>query len=408
MNRVKMEDWICKTERLDKLSRKNLDALQLQRLNVLLNRLHHRGGIYQNLPQNLSSLSQLADLPFTTAQMLKDHPGQFLLCSQSEVSRVISETTSGTTGGAKRVFYSEKDLDNTIGFFASGIGEMVTKGERCLIAFPFSGTDGLGDLIARAVERLEGIPIRAGFGRSYRELCQILKEEQPETYIGFPVPLLSLMRFYGKEFPIKRALLSGDACPSGVMDALGGLDHLYPHYGSRETVLGGAVTCEAFHGMHLRENHIIAEIIDDNGRVLPDGCWGELVITTIAMEAMPLLRYRTGDLTRILPEPCPCGGITRRLDQVIRKEQGPISIEALDSTLFTIPEIIDYRAEFGDHLYLDFLTKGSFEGKAAMEKVRELYPNLEISITNRQVVPGDRPVYLGKRQVILLKERLIK
>ena len=93
---------------------------------------------------------------------------------------------------------------------------------------------------------------------------------------------------------------------------------LYPHYGSRECGLGGAVTCEAFEGMHLRENHMIPEIIDEKGNVLPEGEYGELVLTTIGADAMPLIRYRTGDYTRILP-PCPCGGVTKRLDIVSRR-----------------------------------------------------------------------------------------
>ena len=158
--------------------------------------------------------------------------------------------------------------------------------------------------------------------------------------------LLSLLRMYGENFPVKRALVSGDACPAGVMEelekALG--SRLYPHYGSRECSLGGAVTCPAFEGMHLRENHIIPEIIDESGNVLPDGEYGELVLTTIGADAMPLIRYRTGDFTRILP-PCKCGGVTKRLDTVSRRE-GELSMEELDSRLFRIPELVDYRLKY--------------------------------------------------------------
>lgn len=181
-----------------------------------------------------------------------------------------------TTGPAKRVFYTEADTEHTIGFFAAGISEMLAPGQKCFIAFPFTGPFGLGDLIAAAVERLDGIPIKAGFGQTWQEMLALLEETQPETYIGFPVTLLSLSRLYGKHFPVKRALVSGDACPKGVMAELErDLDSkLYPHYGSRECGLGGAVTCSAHEGMHLRENHIIAEIIDENGNVLPDGEYG--------------------------------------------------------------------------------------------------------------------------------------
>ena len=161
---------------------------------------------------------------------------------------------------------------------------------------------------------------------------------------------------YNGPVPIERALVSGDACPKGVVEALEAAlgSKLYPHYGSRECGLGGAVTCPAFEGMHLRENHIIPEIIGENGQVLPEGEYGELVITTVGLEAMPLIRYRTGDYTRILP-PCPCGGVTRRIDTVSRRE-GEISMEALDSALFPLESLIDYRASFDGRLHIDART----------------------------------------------------
>ena len=258
MNRVKMEDWICRKENLAELTREKLEQIQLKNLNGMLKKLKARGGIYKDLPENLNSLEELKSLPFTEPEMLKNHPESFLVCSQSQVSRVITQHSSGTTGGAKRVFYSDEDLENTVDFFASGISEMLNRGEKCLIAFPFSGPSGLGNLIAKAVEQLGAIPIKKGFGLDYGEFLKVLESEKPETYIGFPVPLLSLLRLYEGEFPIKRALISGDACPKSVWDGLSQKIKLYPHYGSRETVLGGAVTCEAFEGMHLRENHIIA------------------------------------------------------------------------------------------------------------------------------------------------------
>lgn len=133
--------------------------------------------------------------------MLAKNPGAFLLTSQSEVSRVISGATSGTTGPAKRVFYTQKDTENTIGFFAAGIGEMLSPGEKCLIAFPFSGPFGLGDLIAKAVEKLGGIPVRAGFGGSWADLSALVEQAQPETYIGFPVSLLGLCPSKGRWCP---------------------------------------------------------------------------------------------------------------------------------------------------------------------------------------------------------------
>lgn len=398
MKRTNLDTWIETIEGIPHLTRENLEQLQLRRLNEMLKRLKDRGGIYDTYPDQMESLDQLQTLPFTTAQMLSEHPGKFLMTSQSQVSRVISGATSGTTGPAKRVFYTEKDTEQTIGLFTAGISEMLAAGEKCFIAFPFTGPFGLGELIAQAVERLGGYPVRAGFGQPWEEMLSLLEETRPETYIGFPVPLLSLIRLYGQNFPVKRALVSGDACPAGVMEELEKMlgSKLYPHYGSRECGLGGAVTCSAFEGMHLRENHIIPEIIDEQGNVLPEAEYGELVLTTIGADAMPLLRYRTGDFTRILP-PCPCGGITKRLDTVSRRE-GEFSMEELDSVLFRIPELVDYRATWNGKLFLE--VSGTLSsGEVIQEAVKGLYPNRETCVC---VIPSGMqyPAYIGKRHII--------
>lgn len=400
MRRTKLENWIEKTEALPELTREGLETLQLHRLNETLARLKARGGFYKDYPEKLESLSELQNLPFTTPADLSANPGKFLLTSQSEVSRVISGATSGTTGPAKRVFYTAVDTEHTVGFFAAGISEMLSQGEKCLIAFPFTGPFGLGDLIAQAVERLGAIPVRAGFGQTWGELTDLVWETRPETYIGFPVPLLSLIRMYGEDFPIQRALVSGDACPKGVMDelekALG--SRIYPHYGSRECGLGGAVTCEAFEGMHLRENHIIPEIIDEAGNVLPEGEYGELVITTIGADAMPLIRYRTGDFTRILP-PCPCGGVTKRLDTVSRRE-GNVSMEEMDSLLFGLPGLVDYRACLRENLVVEAGTREAGVEQELLERIGQLYPGLRVSVYTSDCRLSDRPMYLGKRHIM--------
>ena len=401
MRKTKLENWISEIEALPELTREGLESLQLRRLNETLGRLRARGGFYREYPEKLDSLSELEKLPFTTPQMLSQAPGRFLLTSQSQVSRVISGATSGTTGPAKRVFYTHRDTEHTIGFFAAGISEMLSAGEKCLIGFPFTGPFGLGDLIAQAVERLGAIPIRAGFGQSWGELMALAEETKPETYIGFPVTLLGLLRMYGDNFPIRRALVSGDACPEGVMAELEKVlgSRLYPHYGSRECGLGGAVTCPAFEGMHLRENHIIPEIIDGQGNVLPDGEYGELVITTIGAEAMPLIRYRTGDFTRILP-PCPCGGVTRRIAAVSRRE-GEISMERLDSGLFSLPELVDYRAAFDGRLTIEALCTDTGAEAHILRAAGQLYPDVEIRVRVSPATQAHRPLYLGKRHILL-------
>ena len=413
MKRSNIDTWIRETEQINALTRASLEALQLDRLNELLSRLQKAGGFYRNLPEKLHSLDELQTLPFTTPEMLAEHSQSLLLTSQSRVSRVISGATSGTTGPSKRIFYTEKDTGHTIGFFAAGISEMVRTGDKVLIAFPFSGAFSLGDLIERAVLSLGAVPLRVGDRKTYRELCTYIAEERPDAYIGFPVTLLSMARIFpsvlssvglpSSEFPIKRALISGDSCPKGVVDALEQLlqSRTFPHYGSREMVMGGAITCPAHEGMHLRENHIIGEIIGPDLKPVPDGEWGELVITTIGMEAMPLIRYRTGDRTRFLSDPCPCKSVTRRLDMVSRAEGTAPTMETLDSALFSVQTLVDYQAALdGNTLTITAVTLDGHSQTFLADIAKQVFPSLDIAVRESICQPDFTAQYPGKRYIL--------
>ena len=375
-------------EGLTDMSRAGIEEMQLQKLNALLAREKARCGFYRDLPGHLDSLSELASLPFTTDEDLAHQAPGLLLCSQAEVQRVLSDATSGTTGAAKRVFYTEGDCEHTVELFAAGLGELIFPGSVTMVCFPFSGPHGLGELIAEAIGRLGARPLRLGVGLSYGEYAAVLENERPDTFVGMPVQLLSLLRVCGRG-SLQRALISGDACPDAVIRGCEEIlqSRLFPHYGSREMALGGAICCSAHAGMHLRENHVIAEIVDEEGHVLPPGETGELVITTIGMEAMPLIRYRTGDYTRVIPGRCPCGSEVLRLDTVSRKETAELA--ALDERLFSLPFVADYRAERRNgRLHLQILTCG--EGAL---------PDMEAEIEARPAGPDDRSLYAGKRKV---------
>lgn len=398
MKKTKLDPWICQVEDLPELNREILADLQFRRLNETLSRVTARGGVYRGYPSHLESLDELKQLPFTTPRMLSDAPGRFLLLSQGEIQRVISGGTSGTTGLPKRIFYTARDLEHTVGFFAAGISEMLLPGETCMITFPFSGPFGLGDLIAQAVERLGAIPVPAGNPGAWGAWCRLIRETSPDAWIGFPALLLGIARMYGGGFPIRKALVSGDACPPGVLAALEALlgSRPYPHYGSRECGLGGAVTCPAFEGMHLRENHILAEIVDEAGHPVPDGQWGELVITTIGLEAMPLIRYRTGDWTRFLP-PCPCGGVTRRLDRVSRMAPAPTMAE-VDDVLFSLPGVVDCRGEvLGTRLRIEVQITGAASREAIASALELRYPGQGIQLSLIPAGWETPPFYPGKR-----------
>ncbi len=392
MKRSRIDALICEQEQVKRLRRADIEAIQLDKLNRLLAREQARGGFYSGLPAQLDSLAQLAELPFTTEEDLACQAPRLLLTSQGEVQRVLSDATSGTTGAAKRVFYTAGDCEHTVQLFRAGLGELIFPGSVTMICFPFSGPFGLGELIAEAVERLGARPLKLGAGLCYGELREVLQREQPDTYVGMPVPLLSLLRVCGRG-SLRRALVSGDACPRAVLQGCETLlgTRLFPHYGSREMALGGAICCPAHQGMHLRENHVIAEIVDEALRPLPTGETGELVITTIGMEAMPLIRYRTGDHTRILPGPCPCGSEVLRLDMVQRGGEAA-ELLTLDEQLFSLPELVDYRAERrSGRLHLTVLTRSGAE---------PALPPLDAQWELRPVCMADRPLYSGKRRIV--------
>ena len=125
--------WVREQEGLDVLTREELEGIQLKKLNRLLEREKKRGGFYQDLPGHLSDLSELSGLPFTTEADLKEQGHRMVLLSQSKVDRIRTEETSGTTGQAKRVYYSAADNERTISFFAAVLSELVHPGEKTMI-----------------------------------------------------------------------------------------------------------------------------------------------------------------------------------------------------------------------------------------------------------------------------------
>ncbi|MCR5575540.1 MAG: AMP-binding protein [Oscillospiraceae bacterium] len=379
-------------EGLTEVNRASIEAMQLEKLNALLKREKTRGGFYRALPEHLDSLEGLASLPFTTEEDLAHNAAGLLLCSQSEISRVLSDATSGTTGEAKRVFYTEGDCEHTVQLFMAGLGELIFPGSVTMICFPFSGPYGLGELIAEAVARLGARPLKLGAGLTYGEYRAAMEREEPDTFVGMPTQLLRLLRVCGRG-SLRRALVSGDACPAAVIASCEAIlgTKLFLHYGSREMALGGAICCPVHTGMHLRENHVIAEIVDEGGKPLPPGEWGELVITTVGMEAMPLIRYRTGDTTRVIPGRCACGSEVLRLDTVSRRD-GSEALAALDEMLFSLPFVADYRAERRDgKLHLLVLTCGEGE-----------LPPLDAELEIRPAREDDRALYFGKRKIVTL------
>ena len=348
--------------------RRVIEAYQLARLGRTLDWVMARSPFYKRLLSDfrdyrINSLSDLAALPFTTARDVAENSLEMLCVSQDDIARVVTLDTSGTTSRPKRLYFTEEDLDLTVDFFHWGMSTLVEPGQRVLILMPGERPGSVGDLLVRGLRRMEVTGIVHGPVMDPLKALDDIVEHKPDCLVGIPAQVLALARHpEADRIPsgrIKSVLLSTDYVPAATIRELGRTwgCPVFNHYGMTEMGLGGAVECRALAGYHLREADLLFEIIDpDSGRVLPRGEWGEAVFTTLTRSGMPLIRYRTGDLTRFMVEPCPCGTVLERMDKVrgrvegmiLLKSGGRLGIADLDESIFSLPGVFNYLAEIKD------------------------------------------------------------
>lgn len=225
-------------------------------------------------------------------------------------------------------------------------------GEAGLIFLPGTPAASAGDLIKRAMEAVGADAHVPGIIRDFRPAAQLVQKTRPSLIIGMPVQILALGEYLGQTVPRPirpiHAILTADHVPAAlaarVEQLLGG--KVFSHYGMTETCFGGAIQCPAQEGLHLRHPSLFFEIIDpETGAPLPAGTWGEMTLTTLDRRGMPLIRYRTGDVSRILEAPCACGSPYPRLDRIRNRQaaQGKggglpgITMAELDDLIFAFP-----------------------------------------------------------------------
>ena len=354
VKRSVLDTWIEKKEMLSLSSRKVLSDWQLKKIRNLLVYAGTNSPWYRKrlsghaLPE---SLEEFASFPLMDGQDLADAGLSMLCVSQGDISRVVTLQTSGTEGRPKRIFYTSRDQELTVSFFHHGMSELTSEGEAVMVFLPFKAEGCVGDLLIRGLKRLGVQPVGYGLMDDLADCAKAILENRISCAVGIPVQFLALgeyCRKRGIHLPLKAVLLSTDylALPARerIASALG--CEVYNHFGMTETGLGCALECGAHDGMHIRENDIYAEIVHPvTHEVLEDGEWGELVITTLTREGMPLLRYRTGDFARLLPGPCACGSQLKRLECGGRLGFGGM-IAKLDEALFSMDLLVDYDAEY--------------------------------------------------------------
>ena len=276
------------------------DGEQLERLNSRL-AYAARSRYYSRTLESktrLNSLAEIETLPFLTQDDLLRHGREMLCVRQDEVRRIVSLSTSGTTGKYKRLYFSESDLQQTENFFAEGMQGICRAGERVAVLFPCASPDGLGELLSRGLMQFGAKPLACVDGaEDYGALCETLLRAEPDVLVGMPRVVRTLAVLCPTLRP-RAVLLSADYVSDALRRFLAETWNcaVFAHYGMTETGYGGAVENAEHAGMLPRRDALLFEIVDASGKALPDGETGEIVLTTLSREAMPLIRYRTGDL----------------------------------------------------------------------------------------------------------------
>ncbi len=338
---------------------------------------------------------------FTTAADLISHGSDYVKVGASEIQRIVTLQTSGSTGAGKRLYFTAGDLKRTMEFFRDGMRWICSPGDKVAILLGSPSPDGVGRLLEQGLAELGAFPSLLGLPADYDETAQALRELKPVTLVGLPVQLRRLALMVPELRP-KTVLLSGDYVSLAATETITRLwgTKVFSHYGLTESGLGFAVQCPLLLGQHIRSDELLVEIVDpDTGTILPEGQWGEIVFTPLRREAMPLKRYRTGDISRLLPGMCPCGTPGPRLDRVlgrISELRKPVSIYKLDEVLLGRDEVLDYEASLDGSL-LTVTVEGA-EPETVRMLLAEQFPQVTVAV-RRGVIPPSaqkRMVRTGK------------
>lgn len=330
MERTPLDSWLAAkmSLSLEELRPEMVEAWQLAALRRTLAQATAHSPFYGERLAGLDpdfprSLKDLASLPLTTAQDLAGQGPRMLCLSQDEVARVVTLTTSGTSGPAKRLFFTQEDLAATLDFFSQGMATLCGPGDAVLVLLPGRRPDGVADLLARALPRIGARAVLPPEDWNADTLVRLLAEEGVTRLMAAPSQVRVLLGHAAFSAAarerVRAALITAEPMAKELRRAIvrDWNCEAFDHWGMTETGYGGGVECAAHDGYHLREAEFLVEIVDPrNGAPVAQGEQGEIVVSTLDRRGLPLVRYRTGDAARILPGPCACGSPLRRLGAV--------------------------------------------------------------------------------------------
>ncbi len=308
-------------QKIECMPQAEIKQLQLKLFNRQLKRANKAKAYQNKLPQSITDLSEIKNISFTTKDDLRKS-GKFgyLAIPEEEIARFNS--TSGTTGEPVMVYFSKSDIENIAqrsarNHFMAGIRkgdilQIISSSNLFIGGWCFSG--GSFELGASVLQ--------TGPGNTKRQI-KFLKEMKSKFIFstsGYFLHLLnSLSNDDMKEIALKGAIIGAEPTSMEAKKIVAEKYHLdlYDIYGFTEVGGPFAQDCHFHKGLHVPEDSFYIEIIDpESGEVLPDGEYGELVVTPLQQEAMPLIRYRTRDITRIIPHECGCGRTHRLIEPV--------------------------------------------------------------------------------------------
>jgi phenylacetate-CoA ligase len=349
------------------LSRSELEAIQLLRLKETLVHVYENVPTYRakmeavNLkPEDITSLEDLKKLPFTLKQDFRDnYPFGMFAVPKKEVVRI--HASSGTTGKPTVVGYTKKDLatwTNNVSRIACMGG--ATPDDTAQICFGYGMfTGALG--LHYGLENIGASVCPTSSGNTKKQIMFMqdfgttLLVATPSYALHIAEVALSMGIDPKKDLKVKIGLFGGEGMTEAMRDEmhrLWGEDFLCTqNYGMSE-LCGPGVSgeCEQLNGMHINEDYFIPEIIDsETGEVLPPGEKGELVVTCLCKDVVPLIRYRTRDISMLMYEPCKCGRTTVRMHNLYGRTDDMLVIRGVNVFPSQIEEVMLKVEEIGPH-----------------------------------------------------------
>lgn len=417
-------------QEMETLDRESLGRLQLERLQQALARAartpyYHKRFQEEGLDlSSIDTLEKVKDLPFTTKQDLRlSYPDGMVAEPRREIVRL--HASSGTTGKSTVIFYTRKDLREWADLIARAMVATGVSADDVFQNMMSYGlfTGGLG--LHYGAERLGCLVIPSAAGNSEKQIQLMQDFGSTVVHItpSYSLHLAEIVRGMGlepRDLSMAKAYLGAEPYSEATRQKIEeqfAVD-AYNSYGLSElNGPGVAFECTEKAGMHIWEDNYFVEVIDpETGENVPDGEEGELVLTHLNRDAMPIIRYRTRDLTRIIPEPCGCGRSHRRIERIKGRTDdmlivGGVNVfpSQVESVLMNIPEvgnnyrIIIKRENNLDrmHIEVELYTK-MFHGD--LKELRQLNKKIVDKLRSTIIInprvelmePGSLPPSMGK------------